>query len=319
MKLITYRRPDESESVGILRPDTGAPIDLIRALRCFGISGLSVPVTLNETKIPKHRFTARDEDIPIITDMLDLLDAGLVDVDALGEIVSFLEEHNLVEDLTESQFTTLAPIARPRAIYALGRNYPAHAKETGADVPKEPIVFGKAPTAVIGPDEDVIYKKWLTRVDPEAELAVIIGRCGVDISEDEATAYIAGYTVLNDVTARDIQKVDLAAGHPWLRSKGIDTFCPMGPNITLPDEIGHPIELEVELRVNGELRQKDNTRSMTFSVPYLISWISRYHRLYPGDVITTGTPKGIAPVKPGDVMEATVEKIGTLRNRVVSE
>ena len=325
MKHITYRRPDESESVGILRLDTGAPVDLIRALRCFGISGLSVPVRLDETKIPKHRCAARDEGVPIITDMLDLLDAGFVDVEALGEITSFLNDHSLIDDLTEHEFKTLAPIARPRAIYALGRNYPAHARETGAEVPTEPIVFTKAPTAVIGPDDDVIYKSWLTRVDPEAELAVVIGRCGKDISEADAPAYIAGYTILNDVTARDIQKVDLAAGHPWLRSKGIDTFCPMGPNITLPDEIGQPtfdgaqVELEVEMRVNGELRQKDNTRSMTFSVPYLIGWISRYHTLYPGDVITTGTPEGIAPVKPGDVMEATVEKIGTLRNKIVSE
>jgi 2-keto-4-pentenoate hydratase/2-oxohepta-3-ene-1,7-dioic acid hydratase in catechol pathway len=216
-------------------------------------------------------------------------------------------------------FKLLAPLPRPRAIYALGRNYPAHARESGVDVPEEPIVFAKAPTSVIGHEDDVVYKKWLTRVDPEAELAVVIGKQGSNIPVEQAPDYIAGYTCLNDVTARDIQKKDLANAHPWLRSKGIDTFCPMGPWLVLTDEIRLPLELDIELRVNGEVRQKDNTRSMTFDVPYLISWISRFHTLYPGDVISTGTPEGMKPVFPGDVMEVEVEGIGVLRNRVVSE
>lgn len=299
MKLISYRRGNETESVGILRDDLGGAIDLIRALAVFS--------------------TVADECMPMVTDMFDLLCFGLIDVELLKEVQEFVEKHDLTEELLDTDYTVLAPIARPGAIYALGRNYPAHAKESGADVPKEPIVFGKAVTAVIGPDEPVIYRKWLTRVDPEAELAVIIGKHGSNISEADAPSFIAGYTCLNDVTARDLQKIDLGNAHPWLRSKGLDTFCPMGPNITMPDEMPDPLEIDVEMRVNGEVRQADNTRSLTFSVPFLISWISRYHTLYPGDVISTGTPEGMKPVVPGDVMEVYVERIGVLRNPVVAE
>ncbi len=299
MKLVTYRRRDDGESVGILREDLHGPLDLIRAMETYA--------------------AASGQLWPPVLDMLDLLDYGMLNVDVLRMVEGFAEDHDLLDDLQELDCAIVAPISRPRAIYALGRNFPAHAAESGADVPDEPIIFGKATTAVIGPDEDVVYKKWLTRVDPEAELAVVIGEGGSNISEEDAPSHISGYTIVNDVTARDIQAKDLANGHPWLRSKGIDTFCPMGPNITLTDEITHPIELEIEMRVNGELRQKDNTRNLTFSVPYLISWISRYHTLYPGDVISTGTPKGMKPVVPGDVMEASVEKIGVLRNKVVAE
>lgn len=297
MKLVSYRRGDGSESVGILRDDLHGPYDLIRALEIYAV--------------------ASNLCVPIVLDMMDLLNAGLVDVELLRGIESFVESHNLLEDLSDADdFTLMAPIGQPGAIYALGRNYPAHARETGAEVPTEPIVFGKAVTSIVGPEEDVIYKKGLTRVDPEAELAIIIGKEGSEIPEEEAMSYVAGYTALNDVTARDLQKTFQERRHPWFVAKGIDTFCPIGPCITLPDEIGEPIELDVKLYVNGELRQSDNTRSMTFSVPFMISWISRYFTLYPGDIITTGTPEGIAPVHPGDVMEVQVDKIGVLRNRV---
>lgn len=299
MKLISYRREDGTESVGVLREDIQGAFDLLRAIDMYAIALGQCPL--------------------MFTDLFDLLAADMVNPTLLKEVEVFVEKHNLLEQLTETNYTLLPPVARPGAIYALGRNYPAHAKESGADVPEEPIVFGKAATAVIGPDEPVVYKKWLTRVDPEAELAVVIGKTGSNIPEDEAVTYIAGYTILNDVTARDLQKKDLGNAHPWLRSKGIDTFCPMGPNLTLPDEIPQPVELDVEMYVNGEMRQKDNTRNMTFSVPFLISWISRYHTLYPGDVITTGTPEGMQPVQPGDIMEARVEKIGVLRNPVIAE
>jgi len=300
MKLLSYRREDGSETVGIWRDEISGPYDLFRALEIY--------------------VTAANQCVPLAIDMLDLLDAGMVDPDLLQDLDDFVDEHGLLEDLSDAgNFQIMPPIARPRAIYALGRNYPAHAKESGADVPSEPIIFGKAVTSVIGHEDDVIYRKWLTRVDPEAELAVIIGKGGSNISPEEAAEYIAGYTCLNDVTARDLQRKDLGNAHPWLRSKGIDTFCPMGPFIVLTDEISLPLELDVELRVNGETRQKDNTRSLTFDVPFLISWISKYHTLYPGDVISTGTPEGMKPVVPGDVMEVVVEKVGTLRNKVVAE
>ncbi|MDH7602195.1 MAG: fumarylacetoacetate hydrolase family protein, partial [Armatimonadota bacterium] len=250
MKLVSYRRSDGTECIGVWQDELGGPYDLSRAMTLYAI--------------------ATNEYVYIADSMLELLDSGAWDPEFLKGIDTFVKEKGLLELLSDADdFKLLAPIPRPRAIYALGRNYPAHARESGVDVPEEPIVFGKAPTSVVGPDDDVIYKKWLTRVDPEAELAVVIGKQGSNIPEEEAVDYIAGYTCLNDVTARDLQKKDLSNAHPWLRSKGIDTFCPMGPWLVLTDEISLPLELDIELRVNGEVRQKDNTSSMTFSVPYL--------------------------------------------------
>jgi len=250
----------------------------------------------------------------------EMIEAGTFEPDLFHRVMDFSEAARLAAHLAVPQpYRLLAPIPRPPAIYGLGRNFPAHALEHAGQIPSEPIVFAKAPTSVIGPDEPVVYKRFLTRVDPEAELAVIIGRTGSNIPESEATGFIAGYTIVNDVTARDIQAQDLAQAKPWLRSKGIDTFCPMGPSVLLPDELDEPVELEVGMHVNGELRQRDNTRNLTFKIPYLISWISRFITLYPGDVIATGTPEGMKPVVPGDVMEAYVEKIGVLRNPVVAE
>jgi len=249
----------------------------------------------------------------------ELLEKGLFTVETFNNALNFAKKHGLVERFTLREYRILAPIKRPSKIIALGRNYLAHAKESGYHIPTEPIFFGKTNSAVIGPDEPVIYKKFLTRVDPEIELGVVIGKGGANIPESEAQSHVAGYTIVNDVTARDMQKEDLQLSSPWTRSKGIDTFCPIGPCIVLPDEIGEPVELDMEMRVNGEVRQKDNTRSLMFKIPKLISYISSFHTLFPGDVISTGTPEGMKPVVPGDVMEAYVEKIGVLRNPVVAE
>lgn len=250
---------------------------------------------------------------------LELMEKGLFDVEIFRVVLDFSQRHGLTERFMVRDYKLLSPIKLPPKIIALGRNYMAHALESGMAIPTEPIIFAKANSAVIGPEEPVVYKKFLTRVDPEGELAVVIRKKGANIPEHEATSYIAGYTIMNDVTARDLQKHDLSISSPWLRSKGIDTFCPLGPWIVLPDEIHEPVELDIETRVNGEVRQKDNTRSLMFKIPYLISWISQYHTLFPGDVISTGTPEGMKPVFPGDVMEVEIEHIGVLRNPVVAE
>lgn len=250
----------------------------------------------------------------------EIIEAGRFEPELFQQVMEFVESSGLTDLLSEEEgYKLLAPIRRPPTIYALGRNFPAHALEHAGELSTEPIVFSKAVSSVIGPEEPVIYKKLLTRVDPEAELAVIIGRRGSNIPEDEATDYIAGYTIINDLTARDMQTEDIATAKPWFRSKGLDTFCPMGPWVVLPDEIQEPTELEIEMRVNGEIRQKDNTRNLMFKVPYVISWLSRLFTLQPGDVISTGTPEGMHPVFPGDVMEAYVEKIGILKNIVQAE
>jgi 2-keto-4-pentenoate hydratase/2-oxohepta-3-ene-1,7-dioic acid hydratase in catechol pathway len=206
----------------------------------------------------------------------------------------------------------LAP-CEPTKIVALGLNYRDHAAEFGREVPDEPLIFLKPSTAVIGPEADIVYPKMSRRVDYEAELGVVMGKTARRVSEESALDYVLGYTCVNDVTARDLQKKD----GQFTRAKGFDTFAPLGPWIET--EIAAPDNLTVEAYVNGERRQHGNTRDMVFGVRRLISFISQVMTLLPGDVIATGTPEGIGPMRPGDVVEVKLEGIGALRNRVVLE
>lgn len=299
MKIGRYRSGDGREGVVVFTED--AAIDFSRALEDYQLN----------TGIEGRNYTS----------IQAMLDDGVFTVSFVEPVVKWVEDRlsRGFDYLALNDYRLLAPIERPPTIYALGRNFPSHAIEHAGRISEEPIVFAKASGSVIGPEEPIIYKKFLTRVDPEAELAVIIGRRGSNISEEEAESFIAGYTILNDVTARDMQSADIAVSHPWFRSKSIDTFCPMGPFVVLPDEIKEPVELNIELWVNGEIRQKDNTRNLTFKIPYIISWLSKYLTLVPGDVIATGTPEGMKPVFPGDLIEIMIEKIGVLRNPVEAE
>jgi 2-keto-4-pentenoate hydratase/2-oxohepta-3-ene-1,7-dioic acid hydratase in catechol pathway len=205
----------------------------------------------------------------------------------------------------------LAP-CEPSKIVALGINYRDHAAEFGHPIPEEPLLFLKPSTAVIGPDEDIVYPEMSRRVDYEAELAVVIGKTARQVKEADFRDYVLGYTCFNDVTARDLQKKD----GQFTRSKSFDTFAPMGPWIET--EIADPDNLRVEGYLNGERRQHSNTSNLVFPVATLISFISRIMTLLPGDVIATGTPSGIGPMRPGDVVEIRVEGIGTLHNRLVA-
>jgi len=213
----------------------------------------------------------------------------------------------------------LAPIFRPGKIVCLGRNYEAHARESGAPIPDEPIIFPKASSAVIGPGEPIIHHKICKRVDHEVELAVVIGEPAWRTSKEDALKKVFGYTVVNDVSAREMQKKDIASGKPWFRSKSLDTFCPMGPRIVTADEIKDPQDLQLECRVNKEVRQRGNTRDMIFGVDRLVEFISMHMTLEPGDIISTGTPEGIAPIVPGDVVECEVEGVGILSNPVIAD
>lgn len=299
MKVVRYSTSDTPhESIGILQG--GKVFDFTAAYQTMRM------VECGVCECPIHST-------------MELMEKGLFAVETFRSALDFARNHGLTEQYTVSEHKLLTPVERPSKIMALGRNYMAHALESGYHIPTEPVFFSKANSSVIGPEEPVIYKKFLTRVDPEGELAVIIGKEGANIPEDDAPSYVAGYTIMNDVTARDMQIQDLKQSSPWMRSKGIDTFGPMGPCIVLPDEIQEPIELDIETRVNSEIRQKDNTRSLMFKVPKLISYISGYHTLVPGDVISTGTPEGMKPVQVGDVMEVEIEGIGVLRNPVVAE
>jgi 5-carboxymethyl-2-hydroxymuconate isomerase len=209
-------------------------------------------------------------------------------------------------------------IERPGKIVAIGLNYSDHAKESGTEPPERPLVFAKFPTAVINHEEQIrIPRKLTDRVDWEVELAVIIGREATRVSEKEALSYVGGYTVANDVSARDLQFSD----GQWVRAKSLDTFCPLGPKVV---ELDDPQNLRLATRVNGETMQDSNTSQMIFGVAELISFCSHSFTLEPGDLILTGTPWGVGEfmdpkrsLQDGDVVECEIEGIGVLRNPVV--
>ena len=213
------------------------------------------------------------------------------------------------------------PAVYPSKIIAIGRNYVDHAIEGGAEPPKAPLIFNKLPNSLTAHNAPIVLSKISSQVDYEAELAVVIGRKATQVSESQALECVFGYTLINDVSARDLQYGD----GQWTRGKGLDTFAPLGPFITTRDEIPDVQALKIEGRLNGEVMQSSNTAKMIFKVAYLISYISQGITLEPGDVIATGTPDGVGvfrkpPVllKAGDVYEVTVEKLGTLRNPVVA-
>lgn len=203
----------------------------------------------------------------------------------------------------------LAPIL-PTKVIAVGLNYRDHARELGMELPREPCLFMKPSSSVIGPSEAIIYPAMATQVDYEAELAVVIGRQAKSVPVDKAEQYIFGYTCGNDVTARDLQRRD----GQWARSKSFDTFCPLGPHI---ESDINPGDLKIELRLNGEEKQSSRTGQMVFGIPQLVEFISEIMTLFPGDVILTGTPFGVGKMKPGDVAEVEIEGIGVLTNQII--
>jgi 2-keto-4-pentenoate hydratase/2-oxohepta-3-ene-1,7-dioic acid hydratase in catechol pathway len=213
------------------------------------------------------------------------------------------------EDIPLAEVRLLSPLI-PSKVVAIGKNYLEHAEEMGGEVPEEPIMFLKPSTAVIGPDDAIPYPPQSTRVDPEGELAVVIGRLARRVPAEEAGRFILGFTCANDVTARDLQLKD----GQWTRGKGFDGFAPLGPWVETELD---PADLALELRVNGETRQAARTSQMVFGPNELVEFVTGVMTLLPGDVILTGTPAGVAPVRVGDVIEVDVEGIGVLRNPVV--
>ncbi|MBW2057466.1 MAG: fumarylacetoacetate hydrolase family protein [Deltaproteobacteria bacterium] len=207
--------------------------------------------------------------------------------------------------------TLLSPVP-PSKIVAVGLNYRDHAEEVGARIPEEPLIFLKPSTAVIGPGEPIIYPPMSSQVDYEGELGVVVRRRAARISPDEAGNFILGYTCINDVTARDLQKKD----RQWTRAKGFDTFAPLGPWIETDLD---PRSLKLETFLNGELKQSSNTANLIFDCHQLVSFVSHVMTLMPGDVIATGTPSGIGPMSVGDRVDVVIEGIGTLTNTVTKQ
>ena len=217
---------------------------------------------------------------------------------------------DILDPLPLERATLLPPVV-PSKIVCIGRNYREHAAELGNEVPKEPLLFLKAPSSLIAHKSEIRIPAISQRVDFEGELAIVIGKCCSKIGPDEdVRQYIRGYTIVNDVTARDLQKSD----GQWSRAKGFDTFCPTGPFVT--DEIDPDAGISVQTRLNGELRQDGNTRDLIFPIAHLLRHITAAMTLYPGDLIPTGTPSGVAPMQPGDIVEVKIDGIGTLSNPV---
>jgi 2-keto-4-pentenoate hydratase/2-oxohepta-3-ene-1,7-dioic acid hydratase in catechol pathway len=213
-------------------------------------------------------------------------------------------------------------VATPSKFVAIGLNFSDHAKETGAPIPENPVVFFKSPTCIVGANDNIMQPLDSTQLDWEVELGVVIGRTARHVAEKDALRYVAGYCVINDVSEREFQLKKSAT--QWSKGKGCDTFGPLGPWLVTSDEVKEPQNLDMWLDVNGERRQTGNTRTMIFSVAQVVADVSRYMTLLPGDVITTGTPPGVAlgmkpPVwlKPGDVVTLGIQGLGEQRQRVV--
>lgn len=302
MKLVTYRlSTEEPAQLGVIQDDL--VVDVAALGRAVG------------TDFPET--------------MLDMIDAGRPGLAALAAVLEQMDGAFPIWTATAlANVKLLAPIPRPRKnVFGIGLNYVEHVAEsakaldTATDLPKEPVVFSKPPTAVIGPGDSIEHNAKMTQqLDWEVELAVIIGTRATRVSKADALGHVFGYSVMNDISARDNRR----AGQ-WIFSKGQDTFAPFGPCIVTADEIPDPQNLDLWLTVNGEEKQRSNTKHMLFKVDHLISDLSSGITLEPGDIIASGTPAGVGAGRtpqewmwPGDVVEAHVESIGSLRNHVVN-
>lgn len=299
MKLLTYQTQPDQQKIGAVKNDTIIDIALLGQK--------------TNQEFPKT--------------MLELIDAGLETVSKIDAEIRGASENLIAEcSIPMKEATILAPIPKPRKnIIGIGLNYTEHVTEsartldTSKELPQQPVIFSKPPTAVTATKTDIILNPKLTQqLDWECELAVIIGKKGKYVKKADALDYVFGYTVINDISARDCRR----AGQ-WIVSKGQDTFAPMGPVLVTKDEIENPHNLNLSLRLNGVEKQNSNTKFMLFNINDLIEDLSTVFTLEPGDIIATGTPAGVGAGRSpqewmwdGDVVEATVEGIGTLVNTV---
>ena len=299
MKLLTYKNNTGEQKIGILQNDTIIDIE-------------TLGFKTNET-FPKS--------------MLELIDAGLDEVKRIQSVLDGANENVIAAvSIPVSEVTVLAPIPKPRKnIIGIGLNYTEHVAEsartldTSNELPQKPVIFSKPPTAVTATNTEIILNTKLTQqLDWEVELAVVMGKNGKYVKKDEALDYVFGYTIINDISARDCRR----AGQ-WIVSKGQDTFAPMGPVLVTKDEIENPQDINLSLKLNGVEKQRSNTKFMLFNINELIADLSTVFTLEPGDIIATGTPAGVGAGRTpqewmwnGDVVEATVEGIGTLVNTV---
>ncbi len=323
MRLVTYEREMQARTGALLGSHTtghiaGHIVDLNRAHRAAVLAGVTDDLGHADTRVP--------------IDMVELLAGGQASLDAAGRAVEFvrglvraggpaIERQGLA--FPASSMSLLSPVLRPSKVVCLGLNYRPHAAEARMDVPEVPLLFLKVAGSLCGHGQPILIPRCAPdHVDYEGELVVIIGRRGKHVSKADAMSYVAGYTVGNDVSARDIQ----LRTSQWAAGKMPDAFCPLGPALVTRDEVPDPHVLRIRTLLNGQVMQDANTEIMIFDIPTIVSFLSSIVTIEPGDVILTGTPEGIGharkpPVymKPGDSVTVEIETVGTLTNPVVAE
>lgn len=302
MKLITYRQGGR-ESIGVIVNDR--VVDLNAGMSVLGRSDT------------------------LASDMVNLLEGGEEALQLARQVVEvyqqLVSEKSGEAEAVSAQLSAIEyrpPVTRPQKILAIGANYMAHCAESGMPIPQKPIVFVKVTSALVAHNEAIVYPRITQELDYEGELAVVIGKRAYRVPEERAMEHVAGYTIMNDVSARDLQRTE----GQWSRAKGCDTFAPCGPWLVTADELPEPQDLMIETFVNGELRQQASTADMVFPIRRLIAHITAGITLFPGDIITTGTPAGVGVyrqpkglLQPGDEVVIRIQGIGELRNRVVAE
>jgi acylpyruvate hydrolase len=319
MKLVTYQYVGQIRLGALLNEQI---VDLNRAYKRF-------------TNASNSSALIKRADALVPSEIVPFLEGGTESMEAARKALNFIEESRNIEELSKEGVlvplkgaTLLAPVPRPPKLLAVWVNYDEHGNEASIDAPKgAPLFFSKLITAVTGPYQPIILPKISQKVDYEAELALVIGKRGKNISADKAYEYVAGYTIMNDVSARDFSlKALIGVVGPSMVQKSFDTFAPMGPCLVTSDEIPDPHNLNISLRIDNETLQDSNTRYMIHRIPKLIEYISAIATLEPGDVITTGTPPGVGfarnpPrwMKAGETVRIEVEKIGTLENPLIDE
>ncbi|MEQ9815366.1 MAG: fumarylacetoacetate hydrolase family protein [Azospirillaceae bacterium] len=300
MRLVTYRGP-AGQRIGVERAD--GIVDLRAALAAhLEASGHADPAGEAAHRVP--------EDMTLLLTRAD---------GDLAELRRAAEASDMAQD--PAGLTLLAPVPRPGKVIGVGRNYGAHQSEGNLERQEEPRLFAKFASSVIGPGQAIVRPERIRQLDWEVELAIVVGRRMKDVAEADALSHVAGYTIVNDVSAREFQ-FDVKPPQTTF-AKSHDTFTPMGPALVTAEEFGSPTDVDVACRVNGDLMQEGNTSDLIFSCAYILSYISRFATLEPGDVIATGTPSGVGHfrdpplyLKPGDTVACTVARIGTLQNPV---
>lgn len=249
-------------------------------------------------------------------------DEKFFSTNGLNRLEEWMKKHHASLPELEDTVELAPPVAKPGKIICVGLNFSDHAKEGGMEVPAEPVIFMKATSSLTGPNDDVIIPRGSMKTDWEVELAVVIGKKASYVSESDALNYVAGYVLHNDYSERSFQ---LERGGQWVKGKSCDTFAPLGPFLTTQDEITNINNLKMWLKVNGELKQNGNTANMIFKIPFIISYISQFMSLHPGDIISTGTPAGVGLglnpqqfLKHGDIVESGIDGLGSSRQQLKS-